>query len=76
MKIGQIRKVIGVSANDINDILVGAFEGGSNYWIDKVSERIYRLVAEDDNKKKQKKKKTHSNEWVKGYKKWKKSNER
>jgi|TARA_R100001530_G_scaffold16947_1_gene14744 hypothetical protein len=45
-------------------------------WIDKVSERIYRLVAEDDNKKKQKKKKTHSNEWVKGYKKWKKSNER
>ena len=42
MKIGQIRKVIGVSANDINDILVGAFEGGSNYWIDKVS------VVDDD----------------------------
>jgi hypothetical protein len=44
MKIGQIRKVIGVSANDINDILVGAFEGGSNYWIDKVS------VVDDDYK--------------------------
>ena len=31
MKIGQIRKVIDVSADDISDILVGAFEGGKNY---------------------------------------------
>ena len=44
MKIGQIRKVIDVSADDINDILVGAFEGGSNYWIEKV------FVEDDDYK--------------------------
>ena len=28
MKIGQIRKVIDVSVDDINEILVGAFEAG------------------------------------------------
>ena len=44
MKIGQIRKVIDVSADDINEILVGAFEGGSNYWIEKV------FVVDDDYK--------------------------
>ena len=44
MKIGQIRKVIDVSADDISDILVGAFEGGSNYWIEKV------FVVDDDYK--------------------------
>ena len=44
MKIGQIRKVIDVSADDINEILVGAFEGGSNYWAGKVS------VVDDDYK--------------------------
>ena len=36
MKIGQIKKVIDVTANDISDVLVGAFEGGSNYWLRKV----------------------------------------
>ena len=44
MKIGQIRKVIDVSVDDINEILVGAFEGGSNYWASKVS------VVDDDYK--------------------------
>mgnify|MGYP003121772925 CR=1 FL=1 len=44
MKIGQIRKVIDVSADDINEILVGAFEGGSNYWARKVE------VVDDDYK--------------------------
>ena len=42
MKIGQIKKVIDVTANDISDVLVGAFEGGSNYWLRKVK-------VEDDN---------------------------
>ena len=44
MKIGQIRKVIDVTADDIREILVGAFEGGSNYWLDAVS------VVDDDYK--------------------------
>ena len=44
MKIGQIRKVIDVTADDIREILVGAFEGGSNYWAGKVS------VVDDDYK--------------------------
>ena len=44
MKIGQIRKVIDVSVDDINEILVGAFEGGSNYWIEKA------IVVDNDYK--------------------------
>ena len=34
--IGAVKKVIRVSAEDIEDVLVGAFEGGSNYWLEKV----------------------------------------
>ena len=34
--IGAVKKVIRVSAEDIEDVLVGAFEGGSNYWLGKV----------------------------------------
>ena len=34
--IGAVKKVIRVSAEDIEDVLVGAFEGGSNYWLSKV----------------------------------------
>ena len=44
MKIGQVKKEFNVSAYDISDILVGAFEGGSNYWIEKV------FVVDDDYK--------------------------
>ena len=44
MKIGQIKKVIDVTANDISDVLVGAFEGGSNYWLRKVE------IKDDDYK--------------------------
>ena len=44
MKIGQIKKVIDVTANDVSDVLVGAFEGGSNYWLRKVK-------VKDDNYK-------------------------
>ena len=35
-KIGQVKKVMDISAEDIEDVLVGAFEGGSNYWLSKV----------------------------------------
>ena len=35
-KIGQVRKVIDVTTKDLDEILVGAFEGGSNYWLSKV----------------------------------------
>jgi|TARA_R110002020_G_scaffold118349_1_gene270558 hypothetical protein len=41
---GYVRKIHEVSANDISDVLVGAFEGGSNYWIEKV------FVKDDDYK--------------------------
>jgi hypothetical protein len=42
--IGAVKKVIRVSAEDIEDVLVGAFEGGSNYWLRKVK------VVDDDYK--------------------------
>ena len=42
--IGAVKKVIRVSAEDIEDVLVGAFEGGSNYWLSKVR------VKDDDYK--------------------------
>ena len=35
-KIGQVRKVIDVTTKNLDEILVGAFEGGSNYWLSKV----------------------------------------
>ena len=35
-KIGQVRKIIDVTTKDLDEILVGAFEGGSNYWLEKV----------------------------------------
>ena len=44
MVVGQIKKVIDVTANDISDVLVGAFEGGSNYWLRKVE------IKDDDYK--------------------------
>tara|TARA_R100001463_G_scaffold505_1_gene2255 strand:- start:195 stop:551 length:357 start_codon:yes stop_codon:yes gene_type:complete len=44
MKIGKVKKTIDVSANDIEEALVGAFEGGSNYWLLKVR------VKDDDYK--------------------------
>ena len=34
--IGKVKKIIIVSDEDINNVLVGAFEGGSNYWLEKV----------------------------------------
>ena len=34
--IGAVKKVVRVSIEDIEDVLVGAFEGGSNYWLEKV----------------------------------------
>ena len=43
-KIGQVRKVMDISSEDIEDVLVGAFEGGSNYWLSKVK------VVDDDYK--------------------------
>ena len=43
-KIGQVRKVMDISSEDIEDVLVGAFEGGSNYWLRKVK------VVDDDYK--------------------------
>ena len=43
-KIGQVKKVMDISAEDIEDVLVGAFEGGSNYWLSKVR------VKDDDYK--------------------------
>ena len=43
-KIGQVRKVIDVTTKDLDEILVGAFEGGSNYWARKVE------VVDDDYK--------------------------
>ena len=33
--IGKVKKIIVVSDEDINNVLVGAFEGGSNYWLEK-----------------------------------------
>ena len=42
--LGQVKKVFDVLEDDINEILVGAFEGGSNYWASKVS------VVDDDYK--------------------------
>ena len=35
-KLGQVKKVMDILAEDIEDVLVGAFEGGSNYWLRKV----------------------------------------
>ena len=35
-KLGQVRKVMDISAEDIQEVLIGAFEGGSNYWLGKV----------------------------------------
>ena len=34
--IGAVKKVVRVSIEDIEDVLVGAFEGGSNFWLEKV----------------------------------------
>ena len=42
--IGKVRKVIDISSEDIEEVLVGAFEGGSNYWLRKVK------VVDDDYK--------------------------
>ena len=36
-KIGKVRKVIDVKVGDLEEILVGSFEGASNYWLEKVS---------------------------------------
>ena len=35
--VGYVEKMYPFTAGDISDILVGAFEGGSNYWLEKVS---------------------------------------
>ena len=42
--IGKVKKIIDVSDTDIEECLVGAFEGGSNYWLEKV------LVVDNDYK--------------------------
>ena len=34
--IGAVKKVVRVSMEDVQDVLIGAFEGGSNYWLSKV----------------------------------------
>ena len=35
--IGHVKTTYKVTAGDMDYVLVGAFEGGSNYWIEKVS---------------------------------------
>ena len=42
--IGHVKTTYKVTAGDMDYVLVGAFEGGSNYWIEKVS------VVDDDYK--------------------------
>ena len=32
--LGKVKKVIDVTSDDLDEILVGAFEGGSSYWAD------------------------------------------
>ena len=32
-KLGQVRKVMDISPDDVQEVLIGAFEGGSNYWL-------------------------------------------
>ena len=34
--IGAVKKVVRVSMEDVQEVLIGAFEGGSNYWLGKV----------------------------------------
>ena len=34
--IGAVKKVVRVSMEDVQEVLIGAFEGGSNYWLRKV----------------------------------------
>lgn len=43
----EVQTVVKVTAEEIADIAVAAFEGGSNYWIKSITYKVYHENPED-----------------------------